>query len=186
MYQKRLEPLSINDYLEKEYQGNTRHEYLDGYLYTMAGAGEKHNLIALNLATMLRQKARGTDCRPFISDMKLYIASLNRFYYPDIVMTCDPDDDHEYYKEKPCLIIEVLSPSTETTDRREKLHAYQSIPSVKEYILVSQEKPELELYRREKDHWQYFLLNEPSDLLRLECLNTDIPMPVVFEDVFEL
>jgi len=186
MQQAPLQTISIDEYLQKEVERKIRHEYIDGQIYSRAESNEKHNLISGNLATVLRQKARGTDCRPFISDMKLYIASLNRFYYPDIVMTCDPDDDHEYYKEKPCLIIEVLSPSTETTDRREKLHAYQSIPSIKEYILVSQEKPEIELYRRAKDHWQYFLLNEPSDLLRLECLNTDIPMPVVFEDVFEL
>lgn len=186
MQQAQLQTFSVDDYIQGELESEVRHEYIDGQVYAMAGAGEKHNLIALNIATALRQKARGTGCRPFISDMKLYIESLNRFYYPDVLMTCDPSDDHEYYKDKPCLIVEVLSPSTETTDRREKLHAYQAIPSVKEYILVSQEKPEIELYRREKDHWQYFLLNDPSDVLHLECLNADIPMPVVFEDVFQL
>ena len=149
----------------------------------MAGAGEKHNIISGNLFSALRQKARGTDCRAFIADMKLYIPNLNRFYYPDILLVCDPDDNHEYYKQNPCLIIEVLSPTTESIDRREKLHAYQAIPSVKEYLLVSQENKQIELYRRDGKHWQYILLNNDTDILQLSCLNLEITMPEIYEDV---
>jgi Uma2 family endonuclease len=115
--------------------------------------------------------------------MKLFIADLNRFYCPDILLSCEKDDNHEYYCEKPCLIVEVLSPSTEAIDRREKLHAYQNIASLKEYIMVSQDEQKVELYRRDGDHWQYYLLDEPADILQLECLDIAITMPQVYEDV---
>jgi Uma2 family endonuclease len=176
-------PIRIADYLQGELASEVRHEFYDGQVYAMAGAGEKHNIISLNLATALRQKARGTHCRTFMADMKLYIETLNRFYYPDVLLACDPEDKHEYYKQKPCLIIEVLSPTTESIDRREKLHAYQSIPSVKEYLLVSQEKKQVELYRRAGKLWQYVLLENNADILQLSCLDLAISMADIYEDV---
>lgn len=174
--------LTIDAYLKGELDSDVRHEFYDGQVYAMAGAGRQHNIISLNIATLLRQKTSGTDCSSFLADMKLYISELDRFYYPDILLSCDKDDNHEYYCEKPCLIVEVLSPSTEGTDRREKLHAYQSIPSLKEYIMVSQEEQKLELYRRDGDHWQYYLLDK-NDTLELECLDLVITMAEVYEDV---
>ena len=84
------------------------------------------------------------------------------------------------------MIVEVLSPSTEATDRREKLHAYQQISSLKEYVLVSQDTPKVELYRRNEDHWQYYLLDDPTDILQLECLDLKLNMAAVFEDVFDI
>ena len=183
MQQAPVLPLSIKAYLKGELDSDIRHEFYDGQVYAMAGAGERHNIISLNIATLLRQKTRGTECRSFVADMKLYLSDLDRFYYPDVLLTCDADDNHEYYKEKPCLIVEVLSPSTEGTDRREKRHAYQNIPSLKEYIMVSQHECKLELYRRDCDHWQYFLLDEMEDVLQLECLDLSITMPQVYEDV---
>lgn len=176
-------PIQIEDYLQSELKSEIRHEFYDGQVYAMAGAGEKHNIISLNLATALRQKARGTECRTFMADMKLYISSLNRFYYPDILLVCDPDDNHEYYKQNPCLIIEVLSPTTESIDRREKSHAYQAIPSVQEYLLVSQESKQIELYRRDGKHWQYILLNTSTDILQLSCLKLEMTMSEIYEDV---
>lgn len=186
MQQARLPTISHEDYLQGEFEGDVRHEYVDGHAYAMAGAGENHNIIALNLAAELRRAARGTDCRAFISDMKLRIAELNRFYYPDVLLACDPEDNDAYFKDRPCLIVEVLSPSTEATDRREKLHAYQQIPSLKEYVLVSQDAPKIEPYRRSEDHWQYFLLDDSADILQLECLDLELNMAAVFEDVFDI
>ena len=178
--------LSNEEYLQGELESEVRHEFFDGFVYAMAGAGEKHNTISLNLATAMRHKVRGTNCRTFIADMKLFLPELNRFYYPDILLTCDPQDDHEFYKQHPCLIVEVLSPSTETIDRREKLHAYQDIPSLREYLLVSQEQQQVELYRRKDDGktWQYFLLDKIDDVLQLECLDLNMGMDEIYEDVF--
>ncbi|MEE9345942.1 MAG: Uma2 family endonuclease [Methylococcales bacterium] len=178
-----LIPIHFEDYLQGELESKIRHEFYDGQVYAMACTGEKHNIISLNIASALRQKARGTECRAFIADMKLYIPDLNRFYYPDILLACDPADNHEYYKQNPCLIIEVLSPTTESIDRREKLHAYQAIPSVKEYLLVSQETMQVELYRRDGKYWQYILLNDPTDILQLSCLDLETTMPEIYEEV---
>lgn len=179
-----IAPLSQDDYLLGELESDIRHEFYHGEVYAMAGAGAKHNIICGNLFSLLRQKARGSDCQTFIADMKLYIPELNRFYYPDILLACDPTDDHEYYRQNPCLVIEVLSPSTEGIDRREKLHAYRDISSLKEYLLVSQETPQIELYRRHKDHWQYFLLNNKQDILQLSCLDLKLTMQAIYEEVF--
>lgn len=184
MQQAKQHPLSIKDYLAGELESDIRHEFYDGQVYAMAGAGRRHNTISLNIATLLRQNTRGTGCSTFLADMKLYISELNRFYYPDILLSCDESDDHEYYSEKPCLVVEVLSPSTEAIDRREKLHAYQNIPCLQEYVMVSQEEQKVELYRRDGKYWQYFLLDE-NDILHLECLDIDIKMKEVYEDVFK-
>ncbi len=175
--------ISHNEYLEGELESEIRHEYYDGYIHAMAGAGAKHNTIAGNLFSQLRQKTRGTSCRAFIADMKLYIPELNRFYYPDVLLACDPDDNEEYYRQNPCLIIEVLSPATEAIDRREKLHAYQQITSLQEYLLVSQEKMQLELYRRDGEHWQYLMLDNEQDTLKIDCLDLELGMPDIYEDV---
>ncbi len=184
MQQAQQHPLSIKDYLTGELESEIRHEFYDGQVYAMAGAGKRHNTIALNLASFLRQNTRGTSCRSFIADMKLYIAELNRFYYPDVLLACNADDNEELYIEKPCLIVEVLSPSTEGIDRREKFHAYQGIPSLQEYVMVSQEEQKVELYRRDGKYWQFFLLDR-DDALHLEYLDLDIKMKEVYEDVFK-
>ncbi len=183
MQAKEITRLSNEEYLQGELESEVRHEFYDGLVFAMAGAGEKHNIIAGNLFSALRQKSRGTPCRTFIADMKLYIPALNRFYYPDILLTCDPEDDHEYFKQNPCLIVEVLSPATENIDRREKLLAYQDIPSVREYLMVSQDEHRMELYRRSGDHWQYFLLDDEADVLALECIDLKLTMAEVYEDV---
>ncbi len=184
MQQAQQPSLSIKDYLKGELESDIRHEFYDGDVCAMAGAGRKHNTIAGNIFSILRQGSRGSDCRSFIADMKLYIADLNRFYYPDVLLACNADDNEELYIETPCLIVEVLSPSTEGIDRREKLHAYQNIASLQEYVMVTQEEQKVELYRRDGKHWQYFLLDE-NDTLHLECLDIDIKMSEVYEDVFE-
>ncbi len=176
--------INNEEYLQGELESDVRHEFYDGYVYAMAGAGAKHNIISGNFYSLLRQKARGTKCQTFIADMKLYIPDLNRFYYPDILLACDPDDNNEYYKQNPCLIIEVLSPSTENIDRREKLHAYQNIDSLKEYLLVSQEKMQIEIYRRSGKFWQYLLLEKEDDVLQLSCLEIELSLTDIYEEVF--
>ena len=184
MQQTEAQVLSKEEYLEGELHSDIRHEYYNGQVFAMAGAGEKHNIISGNLFSAMRSKARGTDCRTFIADMKLLISELDRFYYPDILLACDPTDDHEYYKEKPCLVIEVLSPSTEVIDRREKLHSYQGIPSLKEYILISQEMMQVECYRRHGDSWEYSMMSGEDAILQLECLDLTVDMAMLYEDVF--
>jgi len=92
-------------------------------------------------------------------------------------------DDNEYYRQHPCLIVEVLSPSTESIDRREKLHAYQAINSLQEYLMISQEKMQVELYQRNGDAWLYLLLDNVDDILTINCLDLKLTMSDIYEDV---
>ena len=131
--------LTIDEYLELEEHSTVRHEYVGGDLYAQAGASESHNLISVNLSTLLHTATRGSACRVFVNDMKLR-AAPDAMYYPDIMVVCDPGDNDQLVKTRPCLIVEVLSPSTEHIDRREKLLAYRRIDSLKAYIMVYQDQ----------------------------------------------
>ncbi|MGA7982732.1 MAG: Uma2 family endonuclease, partial [Chromatiaceae bacterium] len=121
-------------------------------------------------------------CQLFTSDMKVHLAIAGQeiFYYPDLVLSCDPNDRETYFRERPCLIVEVLSEATERIDRREKLLAYQTIPSLQEYLLVAQDKPRIEIYRHRND-WQPEIITEGA--VSVECLDVDIPIEAIYEDV---
>jgi Uma2 family endonuclease len=179
----KLSRLKEQEYLQGELTGEIRHEYVEGQVYAMAGAGEAHNLIALNIASKLRDFVRGGPCRVFISDMKLRVQTWKAYYYPDILVVCDPSDNNSYYKERPSLVIEVLSPSTESIDRREKMLAYRTLPALKEYILVATDKRQVEIYRRdEQDEWQLAAVGE-NELLNLESIGASLTLNEIYEDV---
>ena len=119
--------LTAVDYLAGEQDSDIRHEYVDGEVYAMAVAVESHNLIAGNVFARLRNLVRGGPCRVFISDMKLQGAAWDAFYYPDVMVVCDPSDTQTHFKRSPSLVVEVLSPATESIDRREKMLAYRTL-----------------------------------------------------------
>lgn len=153
---KQSEWVSPADYLaaENDRPEGLRHEYVDGQVYAMVGATRAHNRIALNVAVALRQRLRDAGCQVFGTDMKVRVAvaGIHRFYYPDAHVTCAPEPE-PYFDTQPCLIVEVLSESTERTDRTEKLAAYKLLPSLREYLLLAQDVPRVEIYRRSRD-WQ--------------------------------
>lgn len=183
MQQAYLPSLSIDDYLAGELASEIRHEYVDGEVYAMAGAGRAHNLIVTNIVARLRVKARGTPCLVFATDMKVRVGAWNAFYYPDVAVSCDPSDDNEFYLTAPCLIVEVLSPSTEGIDRREKLLAHRTLESLREYVLIAQDKRQAEVYRRAADGaWSLEILDE-GDPLHLECVGATLSLDDVYEDV---
>ena len=115
--------MSVDEYLEAERNAPMRHEYVAGQIFAMAGASDAHNTIAGNFFGRLKSDLRGRPCRVYISDMKVWIEAAQAFYYPDVVVTCDPEDNGEYSKTRPCLIVEVTSPTTTVMDHREKLQA---------------------------------------------------------------
>ncbi len=122
--------ISPEEYLELEEKSPIKHEYIDGEIYAMAGASDRHITIAGNLYILLRNHLKGSGCGVYISDMKLQIKKLNRFYYPDVMVTCNQDDKFTAnYKRFPSIIIEILSPSTEGFDRGDKFSDYQQIPT---------------------------------------------------------
>ncbi len=178
-------PISIDEYLQAEQASDVRHEYISGELFAMAGAGEAHNRIAGNLFFHFRSATRGTACGVFISDMKIRVTAKDAFYYPDILLTCDPDDSQSLYKHAPCLIAEVLSPSTEIIDRREKLVAYRTLESLRDYLLVSQDCRRIEHYSRTSDGvWQHRIVEE-DDELEFRCgeLRISVSVADIYEDV---
>jgi len=161
--------LSPEEYLEQEQHASIRHEYVDGEIYAMTGASERHNRIVMNIAFQLRSRARGSSCGVFVSDMKLRIQQGTNFYYPDVMLGCNPDDDHPIHKDMPCLIAEVLSPATEATDRREKLIAYKNIPQLQYYLVVSSDRRFVQYYQRnDKQEWEIHVL-EIDETIHIRC-----------------
>jgi Uma2 family endonuclease len=178
-------PLSVEAYLEGELISETRHEYIDGQIYAMVGASDRHGLILNALAFALTPASRKKGCQLFTSDMKLRleIAGKPIFYYPDLLLACDVSDRNTYFRDNPCLIVEVLSESTERIDRREKLLAYQTLPSMKEYLLVSQNIRCVEIYRRSNDWGAEYVT---TGALRLECLDADLALDEIYVDAEHL
>ena len=178
--------VSEEEYLALEAQSPVKHEYVAGGIYAMTGASLRHNLIAGNIYSLLRAHLRGSPCRTFMSDAKLRVAKLNSYYYPDVMVTCDPRHQNvgaaDTVIETPRLIVEILSTSTEATDRREKLLAYRSLPSLLEYVLVSQNEAVIEIHRRQGDiGWQIITLS-PGDPVELSSVEIVTDFAVVYEE----
>jgi len=179
-------PVSPEEYLEFEEAAAIRHEYVDGYVYAMSGATKRHNLITLNLYVSIRPKAQEKNCLIFVLDVKLHVRMGNKefFYYPDLVVSCDPEDRDPLLIERPCLIAEVSSPSTVRIDRFEKFFVYTRIPSLREYLVLSQDRPEAVIYRRARD-WEEETYTRPEDRIALECLETELTLGEIYAGVPE-
>lgn len=178
--------LSEDQYLAQEQHSRQRSEYVAGQVYAMTGASLRHNFIAGNIYSLLRQHLRGTPCRTFMADAKLRVAKRQSIYYPDVMVTCDPRHQQigaqEYVIDTPRLVVEVLSESTAGTDRREKLQAYRSLPSLQEYLLVSQDEALIELHRRSGDiGWDIITLT-PGDPIALHSVELETDFASVYEE----
>jgi Uma2 family endonuclease len=176
--------LSPEVYLEGENRSDVKHEYDNGYVVAMVGASRSHNLIALTLASAIKLHTKGSPCRTYMSDMKVRIQTQGNdlFYYPDIMVSCDDTPPSEYYEDKPVFIIEVLSPSTETRDKLEKLSAYSSIPSLVEYFTVAQDKVEVHRYSVVEGNavlTKYY----DGDTVEISSIGLTIPVKDIYSDV---
>ncbi|MER3494135.1 MAG: hypothetical protein C4323_18680 [Mastigocladus sp. ERB_26_2] len=182
--------LTIDEYLQLEQYSEVRHEYLGGQIFAMSGGSKEHNLIAGNIYSRLRSHLRGGSCSVFMADMKVRIELANQnnniFYYPDVVVTSDSQDQDRYFLNYPCLIIEVLSPSTEVTDKREKLVNYQQLESLREYVLVSQDDMKIEVYRKDSQgNWLLEILGKDNEL-SLDSVGLSLTMTDIYEDVLSI
>ena len=148
----------------------------------MAGETERHNLVVLNVAFFLRGAAGGLACRVVAENVKLHIAASNKIYYHDVMVLCDAADDHPSIKRQPCFIAEVLSPTTEATDRREKLEAYRTIPGLATYAIVSPERRYVEVHHRSDGAWKAIVL-EDQGAVEIPCLGTRITFDMIYEGV---
>ncbi|MGF1588881.1 MAG: Uma2 family endonuclease [Pleurocapsa sp.] len=175
--------LTPEEYLQLEAASDIKYEYIDGEIYAMAGATDTHVTIAGNIFALLLAHLRGSGCRIFISDMKVRIEAKNRFYYPDVLVTCeDKDRENSTFKMFPSLIIEVLSDSTEAFDRGDKFADYQSLSSLQEYVLINPKKARIECFRRTKeDLW----LLQFYELANIQFELTSIDFQGSISDVYE-
>jgi Uma2 family endonuclease len=185
-YPKELMQLSVEEYLTLEEMSEIRHEYVAGYIFAMAGATDAHNTIAMNVATILRPHLRRSVCRVYMVDMKVRAEAMDAFYYPDVMVTCEPFVAKSVFKSTPVLLVEVLSPGTELTDKREKLSAYFKLESLVEYVLISQDEKRVEIYRRGDRGVTQMLVLRAGDEVRFESLPNGaltLTMDDIFEDV---
>jgi Uma2 family endonuclease len=175
---------SENDYLAYEAQSPVRHEYIAGEIFAMTGASIRHNVIAGNLFAELRTHLKGTPCRALIEGVKLRLRKEQSYFYPDVMVTCEDRlqelDSQQQIVEAPLVVIEILSPTTEATDRREKLRAYRTLPSLKEYLLVSQEQAQVEIYRRRGDIGWDIITYEPGDTVEIASLEIKLGMAEIY------
>lgn len=176
--------LAPEDYLLAEASRVEKHEYINGEVYAMAGAEDAHVTISLNVAALLRSHVRRSGCRVFITDMKARIEELNIYYYPDVLVTCDPRDrESTSFKRYPCLIVEVLSASTEAFDRGDKFADYQHLESLQEYVLINQKRQRVECFRRNPEGLWVLQSYHPGDTVQLTSLGFECAIEELYEDV---
>ena len=180
------------EYFAWEEQQLERHEYIDGEVYAMSGGTIDHGDIAGNFLSLLKIHMRGRGCKTLNSDCRVSVVGSTKYIYPDLSVTCDDslpetlrerDKSTPQYITYPCLIIEVLSPSTEAYDRGNKFKLYRQNPSLQEYVLVSTEAIEIELFRKgDGDNWK--IINyQAGDIVELTSIDLTVPIEQIYEDI---
>ena len=149
--------ITEQEYLQGEPLADTRHEYVDGEVYAMAGASRNHQRLVGNVHTAFNRHLADKPCEPFASELK--VKAEHCFFYPDLAVVCDDEQGDDYYTEQPTLIVEVLSKTTRRFDKTLKFEAYKRLPSLQEYVLIEQDHVEIQVYRREQNWFpaHYFL-----------------------------
>jgi Uma2 family endonuclease len=181
--------LTEQDYLTGERSSMEKHEYYRGAVYAMAGSSEQHNLIAINLAALLRAHLRGGPCRVCPSDMRVKILHTTLYTYPDLTIVCGPSRFVEPDKRdtliNPIVLIEILSPSTELYDRGAKFQHYRTIETLQEYILVAQHTAHVERFtRQEANEW---VLSEAIGLdasVPIAAIHAQLSLRDIYDEVF--
>jgi Uma2 family endonuclease len=174
--------ISPEEYLEGEKWAQIRHEYVDGRVFAMAGTSVDHNRIAGNIFGELLVRLRGSRCEPFMNDVKVRIPEpANVYYYPDVLLACDPSDNAKYYRQRPAYVFEVISPDTERTDRREKALAYREIPGIKGYIILEQDEIQATVMRPGPSGWKTEMLCGLDAMLTFPDLKIEIPLSRIYE-----
>lgn len=171
--------ISEEAYLQGELLSETKHEYIDGAVYAMAGASKNHQRIIANVSGELWTQLRNTPCEPFSSDIKVKVGS--KFFYPDVMVVCKDDSGNDYYTENPVIIVEVLSKSTRKMDETAKKFAYQTLPTLKEYVLIEQDFVDVEVCRR-SEGWvsrHYFM----GDSVTFESLDLSLSVFDIYQRV---
>ena len=175
--------MTVEEYFQlEENDPDTRYEYIDGHVYAMAGGTANHDTIKSNMQRILWNLLRGSKCRVYSSDMKVYI-SETRYFHPDVIVTCDPRDRGTVQAiQFPRLVVEVLSLTTELRDRTWKLKNYRTHPTIEEYVLADSQSCKIEIYHKENNKWIYEAF-ENTDEITLNSLGVHFPLANAYTDV---
>jgi Uma2 family endonuclease len=177
--------LTIEEYLQWEKESQQKHEYYQGEIFAMAGAGLRHNILQVNLISAIATALKGKGCRPFGSDMRMCIPENTLYTYPDVSIYCGELNLSEFEENailNPTIIIEVLSPSTKQYDRGEKFKLYRDIPTLKEYILVDSESINIESFRiNSNGFWELHEYKSVNDQLLLPTIELSRSLQDIYE-----
>jgi Uma2 family endonuclease len=175
--------MSVETYLRLDQDHKMRHEYLDGYVYTMSGGTTAHARIAFNMAKLLDAVLTEKPCRAYTSNVRVQL-SEERHVYPDVTVSCDSADHQEQENtiHAPRLVVEVLSPGTEAYDRGKKFLCYQECSTLQEYVMVNSRYQSVEVFRRQGKHWSYTRFG-PGEEVELESLDIRFGFSLLYERV---
>jgi len=176
----RPRPWTVEEFLDWERQQPEKYEYIDGVIRMLVGGTSDHATIAGNVVATLRAALRGGPCRGYIEAMKVDIGT--GIACPDVVVTCSAVDPKKDEVPEPVVIVEVLSRSTESLDRGAKWIGYQNIPSLYQYILISQEEPQVEIFERNNSAWRYSVIKEAQTRVRFAMGDVEMTVAAVYED----
>jgi Uma2 family endonuclease len=181
MAQRKYSIMSVEDYLILNRNSkDTRYEYLDGEIRMLAGGSPDHSIIIANLTAAIKGSLKGSQCRVYNSDVQLRL-SEKRYVFPDVTISCDERDRNQKEMIRhPRVVVEVLSPTTEATDRGKKAAYYRACPTIQEYVMVDSEAVFVEIHRREEERWTINTF-EPGDTITLESLG----IRFLIEDAYE-
>jgi Uma2 family endonuclease len=184
-YQKRR--YTVEEYLEMEKESTVKHEYYQGEIFAMSGAGNNHNKIFSNVFVEIGINLKGKACSPYGSDMRMNIPENTLFTYPDISIYCNDIKHIEIDEESfilPTVIIEILSPSTKNYDRGKKFTLYKDIPPLKEYIMIDSESVWVQaFYIDDENNWKLNEHKEISDTLNLISMGFDVALNDIYNHV---
>jgi Uma2 family endonuclease len=179
--------ITPQEYLLQERIADIKSEYLNGEIFAMAGASREHNQIASNVVRLLGNQLLASNCSVYANDMKVRIASINKYTYPDILVSCDPEefiDEQQDVLLNPLVIIEILSDSTEAYDRGRKFFHYQHINSLIEYILISQNICSVEIFQRQNDNsWLYSAFHHSDDIVAVNSIECSLALKEIYRRV---
>jgi len=179
---------TLEEYAELEKVSEERLEYFEGKVWSMAGASPVHEEISINLASALKNALRGRGCRVYGANLRVKVPVYKPYRYPDLTALCEQPIFEDFYGlevlTNPSLIVEVLSPSTESFDVGDKFTYYKSIESFTEYLLVAQDRPRVVLFTKQDENaWLHREFNSLSDKLFLSSLNCELSLADIYENI---
>jgi len=187
MFQKQQDFYTVEEYFALEKLADYKSEYYQGEIFAMAGGSANHNRIARNVCVALSNALGSRPCEVFISDMRLLVEPKGLYTYPDVMVVCGQLEFVEGRTDtitNPTVIVEVLSASTEAYDRGKKFEFYRTIETFEEYVLIDQERVQLEYFHRLDDkQWMLMALNDLTETVTLQSIEVEIPLDIIYRHV---